>query len=72
MLLFDWILLDGVQLDFPDLLLQQHCRTAATTRGLRDTGGDQQRCNYVTSFLSLYGQAVGLHLSPRYAAESPS
>ena len=29
---------------------------------------EMKRCNYVTPFLSLYGQAVGLHLSPRYAA----
>ena len=54
------------------------CRTAVTTTALRrvgvcDDGDDPDpgggRCNYVTTFLSFYGQAVGLHLSPRYATK---
>ena len=54
--------------------LQVHpCRTAITTKNIRDTKSESGwrtenvQCNYVTTFISLYGQAVGLNLSPRYA-----
>ena len=48
--------------------LQVHpCRTEAVTRQMRGTGGAEQ-CNYLVTFLSLYGQAVGLNLSTEYAA----
>ena len=51
--------------------LQVHpCRTAVTTKNIRDTKSgrtENVQCNYVTTFISLYGQAVGLNLSPRYA-----
>ena len=48
--------------------LQVHpCRTAATTGDIRKHCSDQTQCNYVITFLSFYGQALGLCLSPKYA-----
>ena len=48
--------------------LQVHpCRTAATTGDIRKMCEPTQSTNYVITFLSFYGQALGLSLSPKYA-----
>ena len=42
------------------------CKTESVTREMRQTEG-REKCNSLVTFLSLYGQAVGLRLSPEYA-----
>jgi len=44
------------------------CRTASTSAEIRqNVDSEGVMCDYLTTFLSLYGQAVGLTLSPLYA-----
>ena len=47
--------------------LQVHpCRTASTAADIRHSV-NTEKCSYLATFISLYGQAVGLTLSPVYA-----
>ena len=41
------------------------CKTGQVASLMRSSSSD--KCNYIVSFLSLYGQAVGLTLSTKYA-----
>jgi len=43
------------------------CKTGQVTSLMRRSS-DSRKCNYIVTFLSLYGQAVGLHMSTEYAA----
>ena len=44
------------------------CKTEAVTRAMRLTEEKKEKCNFLVTFLSLYGQAVGLNINPKYAS----
>ena len=44
------------------------CKTEAVTRAMRATEEKEGKCNFLVTFLSLYGQAVGLNISAKYAS----
>ena len=45
------------------------CKTEAVTRAMRLTEDKKERkCNFLVTFLSLYGQAVGLNINTKYAS----
>ena len=44
------------------------CKTEAVTRAMRLTGEKNEKCNFLVTFLSLYGQAVGLNINTKYAS----
>merc|ERR1719186_254481 len=43
------------------------CKTGQVTSLMR-RNSESSKCNYIVTFLSLYGQAVGLHMSTEYVA----
>ena len=44
------------------------CKTEAVTRVMRLTEEKKEKCNFLVTFLSLYGQAVGLNIDTKYAS----
>ena len=45
------------------------CQTEAVTRAMRGTEEEEkEKCNFLVTFLSLYGQAVGLNIDTKYAS----
>ena len=44
------------------------CKTEAVTRAMRLTEEKKEKCNFLVTFLSLYGQAVGLNINTKYAS----
>ena len=44
------------------------CQTEAVTRAMRGTEEEKEKCNFLVTFLSLYGQAVGLNIDTKYAS----